>query len=346
MDVNTGPRLPTPVYRLPVEGEAEIWVKDDGLTHPEYGGNKVRKLDGLLAEAAARGARRVVTVGAVGSHHVLATTLFAARLGIRTTAGLFPQRADRHVEQTIRAAMGLGLRPLPAASRAGAALLALATVRAGDFVVAPGGSSPAGCMGYVTAARELEGQVRAGLFPEPDLIVVPFGSGGTAAGLVAGLVTTSLATRVVAAKVVDSVLSGAPLIASLAMATARRSGSAASWRDLVRRVVVDDSELGAGYGEPTERAAAAAALAARHDLDLDATYTAKAFALILALAGADAALPRVPKTSKSRALSARIRPSRLLYWHTLSRAPLGPLLEGAPAPDELPAPVRRLLGHR
>ena len=80
-------RYPTPIRRC----SPQLWVKDDGATATLYGGNKVRKLEYLLAAARARGARRIVTVGAGGSHHVLATTLYARTIGIATAAVLFPQ---------------------------------------------------------------------------------------------------------------------------------------------------------------------------------------------------------------------------------------------------------------
>src|SRR4051812_6441451 len=68
-------RFPTPVARLPglVAPSVELWIKHDDLSGTVYGGNKVRKLEFLLGEARARGARRLVTLGAIGSHHVLAT---------------------------------------------------------------------------------------------------------------------------------------------------------------------------------------------------------------------------------------------------------------------------------
>ena len=74
---------PTPIERFAQldRGRAALWIKRDDLTHPEYGGNKVRKLEHSLAVARKRGANRIVTVGAVGSHHVLATAFFGRRAG-------------------------------------------------------------------------------------------------------------------------------------------------------------------------------------------------------------------------------------------------------------------------
>ncbi|MCX7013032.1 MAG: pyridoxal-phosphate dependent enzyme, partial [Candidatus Sumerlaeota bacterium] len=85
----------TPVRRLErfggALGGAEVWIKQDSLTSPVYGGNKTRKLEFLLGEAVAKGAKRVMTAGAIGSNHCMATTLHAGRLGMRTSLLLHPQ---------------------------------------------------------------------------------------------------------------------------------------------------------------------------------------------------------------------------------------------------------------
>src|SRR5258706_16390178 len=82
-------QFPTRVHR--VDGLAppgvELWVKRDDESGVEYGGNKVRKLEFLLAEARARGARRLCTLGGIGSHHVLATALYGKRAGVDVEAG-------------------------------------------------------------------------------------------------------------------------------------------------------------------------------------------------------------------------------------------------------------------
>src|SRR5262249_29706205 len=157
--------------------------------HDTCGGNKVRKLEWLLADAHARGARRVVAVGAAGSHHVLTTTYFAKREGLDVEAVLVPQPRTEHVVEVLRTAVALGVRPTAARSwGAAAALLLLRMARADKNTrfLPVGGSSVLGSMGYVTAARELAAQVRAGAMPEPDVCLVALGSGGTAAGLAAG----------------------------------------------------------------------------------------------------------------------------------------------------------------
>ena len=90
--------LPSPVRQLPLTGAegAELWIKDDGAIGQLYGGNKLRKLQFILPHAQSRGARRLVTVGAVGSHHVLATALLAKTIQLPLTALLFPQPRSDH----------------------------------------------------------------------------------------------------------------------------------------------------------------------------------------------------------------------------------------------------------
>ena len=320
---------PTPVERLAGLGTAKttLWVKRDDLTNPTYGGNKVRKLERLIAEARRRGKRRLVTVGAAGSHHVLATALFGGRAGLEVDAVLVPQLRTPHVAEDLRADVALGAHLFTARTYAGAALGMIAHARRDAYVVPMGGSNVVGALGYVDAAFELADQVKAGALPEPDAIVVTVGSGGTAAGLAAGLRLAGLRSELV------GVVVAAP--AFFVRFWTRRLARAAFWRHArdhglavrsapARALTFTSSYLGAGYGEPTEAGVKATAIAADAGLSLDATYTAKCFA---------AALDYVQ--------SARFE--RVLYWHTLSSAPLAPLLEGAPDEAALAPALRRLL---
>ena len=81
-------------------GKAPIWIKDDGA-YSAFGGNKARKLEWLLADARRRGKRTILTGGAVGTNHGLATALFARRLGMRTVLVLVPQPASEHVRRQL-----------------------------------------------------------------------------------------------------------------------------------------------------------------------------------------------------------------------------------------------------
>jgi 1-aminocyclopropane-1-carboxylate deaminase/D-cysteine desulfhydrase-like pyridoxal-dependent ACC family enzyme len=301
-------------------------VKRDDLTSAEYGGNKVRKLERILDRARARGTRRIVTVGAAGSHHVLATTYFGRKAGLEVEAVLVPQPRTPHVVEVLRASLAAGLRPVPVSSWAAVPFALSSRIRPGTDVVPPGGSSVIGSLGYVDAARELAAQVRDGGMPEPDVCVVALGSGGTAAGLAAGLQAEGLSTQVVGVCVASPrwlVRASVWRLAkgcdrAIARCSATQSPPAASHV----RLVVDERFLGRGYGYPTDDGEAAMRAASSVGLVLDPTYTAKAFACALWYVRAR-------------------RAERVLYWHTLSSAPMSPLLEGARS--DLPPDLARLV---
>jgi 1-aminocyclopropane-1-carboxylate deaminase/D-cysteine desulfhydrase-like pyridoxal-dependent ACC family enzyme len=316
---------PTPVERLAALSRpgCDLWVKRDDLTHPSYGGNKVRKLERILAEAKKRGIRRLVTIGAAGSHHVLATTLFAGQAGIGVDAVLVPQPKTDHVVSNLRAFLGHDLQPFPAGSFAAVPLaLARRLFAKGVLYVPVGGSNVLGAMGYVDAARELAAQVRSGEMPEPDLIVVTLGSGGTAGGLAAGLAAEKMKTRVVAVAVATPVWAVAWIARRLARRCANQCGGSAS--RAAGKLIIEARYLGAGYGYPTPWGEHAREVAHDVGLHVDPTYTAKTFAAALDLV-------------------ALRRARTILYWHTLSSAPMAPLLEGAPAESSLSRDVVRLL---
>ncbi|HEX9621305.1 MAG TPA: pyridoxal-phosphate dependent enzyme [Polyangiaceae bacterium] len=310
------PTLPTPVRRAGSLGTATatLWIKNDGLAHPTYGGNKVRKVVRILDEVRARGTRRILTFGAAGSHHVLTTALFGRAAGLSVAAVVLPQPASLHAEQTLRAAIAQGLETFPARSRRELPIAIARAMRFNDAVVAPGGSTATGTSSYVDAVGELALQIAAGDLPAPDVIVVPFGSGGTAAGILAGVLRHALPSRVVAVSVTHNPLGRAQILAMAALA-ARKAGVRASPSSLWRRLVVDARRVGAGYGHATPASREAQSIAEGElELVLDTTYTAKAFA---------GALEIVHRASAAGA-------QHVLYWHTLSAAPLEPLLERAP----------------
>ena len=198
---------PTPVElarSVSRELGCEVYVKREDHTHPLYGGNKARKLAMLLAQARARGATDLVTVGAAGSHHVLATAIHGRALGFEVTAVLVPRPHSPEAEDALQASLLRGCRLIPASSEWAAVprlaheLLGLRRRGRRPFLIPPGGSSPLGGLGYVHAVEELAAQLRGGDLPEwPEVMVCVLGSGGMMAGLLAGVRAVGRPCRVV-----------------------------------------------------------------------------------------------------------------------------------------------------
>ncbi|MBC7170933.1 MAG: pyridoxal-phosphate dependent enzyme [Polyangiaceae bacterium] len=325
------PRLPlvskTPAVPMPLLSEmtgTELWVKRDDLTSARYGGNKVRKLEYLLGEAKNRGAKAVLTTGAFGSHHVLATAIHGAASGFAVHAVVAPQPRTEHVARNLRAdlAAGATLHPVARVSAVPFEMRRVERVLRHEglrpFVIPHGGSTPLGALGYVEAGLELAEQVDAGELPEPEVIYVALGSGGTAAGISIGLAAAGLTTRVVAVRVTGRLIANRFTVRSLvrgAMKLLRERDPRfpAVGELALRHLEIHAQSPSEGYGVSTPATRKALELAAAEGLTADETYTARAI-----------------ETMMRAAEEQRFK--RGLYWHTLSSADLGLLLARAPVP--------------
>jgi len=275
-------------FRLGATLGINLWIKRDDKSAPDYGGNKVRKLELLLGEALALGARRILTVGYLGSHHVVATAFYARNLGLSCDALLLPQVDSPMVSVNMRAALALGVNLYPVASWIDlpSALMKLIHQLGKDiYIIGPGGSSSRGIIGYLVAALELVAQVAAGDCPEPGTIVVPLGSGGTAAGLLAGLAQTSLPSRLVAVRVVNRLFAShkrTVKLANQALGLLQKLGAQTQPLD-PKRLEVDNNFFGLGYGVSTPESQNAVALAKKLEgWELETTYTGKTLAALIA----------------------------------------------------------------
>jgi D-cysteine desulfhydrase len=239
------PTFPTPLRRLDAlsSDAAEIWVKDDGATHATYGGNKVRKVTRLLDDAVERGARRLLTFGAAGSHHVLTTALFARERGLGAAAVLTPQPRTDHAVRTLRAALGAGLEAYVAPTALLVPVVAARAFRTGDVVVPLGGSNLLGASGYVAAFDEILADFAAQGLEPPDWIVTAVGSGGTAAGLLAGSIAARAPTRILGVSIVSNPLAGA-LVGALSFGVLRKRGISPDAGTLRRKLTIEPDYVG------------------------------------------------------------------------------------------------------
>jgi D-cysteine desulfhydrase len=276
------PRVQLGTFPTAVEPTPDplLWVKRDDLSASSLGGNKVRALEFLLG--AVRAGDRIATIGALASTHGAACAFHARSLGAGCSVCLWPQVMNPTAEQMAEALGGLAERRVVPSPALAMAWLIWRRV-AGDRVVPAGGTAARGILGHVNAALELAGQVRDGLLPEPDRIVLPLGTGGTAAGLALGCRIAGLRTRVVAVRVVPRVVGRRGRVVRLARATAR------FMRRVSRSVVPDvDPEMievesryyGGDYGRETPEAREAMRRGRDAGLRLDETYSAKAYAAL------------------------------------------------------------------
>ncbi|HEX8645619.1 MAG TPA: pyridoxal-phosphate dependent enzyme [Thermoleophilaceae bacterium] len=284
--------LPTPVRAAPGLGE-DVWVKDDALSAEPWGGNKPRKLEWILAAAKAGGFGTVVTFGGLGTNHGLATAVYGQREGMRCVLALAEQPRDEHVERQLERLRAAATRVhLTGTARRTALAVPWLALRYAQlrpprppYLLPPGGSSPLGAVGFVEAALELAEQVEAGELPEPSGVAVALGSGGSAAGLAAGLAIAGLRTRVDAVLVNDQLKLTEATVTRLARRTLRLLAKRGADVDGVvpNEIRVVRGFMGAGYGHATPEAGEAQRLAAAaEDLALDPVYTGKTLAAIRA----------------------------------------------------------------
>ncbi|HWQ84010.1 MAG TPA: D-cysteine desulfhydrase family protein [Anaerolineales bacterium] len=296
--------LPTPVEKLPrlsaAVGGVVLSIKRDDQTGLAFGGNKTRKLEYLVAEAQANGARTLITTGAIQSNHCRQTAAAAARFGFEcilvlageagldhgTTANLLLDQLlgakivwtslterDATLEAVFRDAWSAGKRP---------------------YLVPYGGSSPVGAAAYAFALQELLEQKT-----HPDTIVVASSSGGTQAGLALGKDLFGFHGKILGISIDEPAGRLKPRVANLANQIA----------DLLDVKIhldpddiwVDDHYLGAGYGIPSPEEIEAVRLFARTEgILLDPVYTGRAAAAMLDLIHRGAFQPG----------------EQVLFWHT------------------------------
>ena len=282
-----------PLERLSRELGRPVLLKRDDILGPAGGGNKTRKLEYLLAEALAQGATRVVTVGGVQSNHARLTAAAARMLGLEPhllLLGTPPDAATGNLRlmQLLGATLHF-IPPGPMGSRPcgfdelDEHVRRLAAERVGRHYHVPmGGSNGLGALGYVRAALEIEVQAHeAGV--ADAWVVLAAGTGGTFAGLLAGLRLVGSELRPLGIDIGSFWDDFPALVHRIANDACRLLGAGL---DLEPDEVplVESAYVGLGYGVPTpEGQEAARRLARSEGLLLDPTYTAKAFAALLDL---------------------------------------------------------------
>jgi D-cysteine desulfhydrase len=292
---------PTPLERMPHLEQAlaaelgrpvpELWIKRDDLLGLTAGGNKTRKLEFLVADALAQGADTLITVGAVQSNHCRLTASAAVREGMACRLVLEERvpgsfHADASGNHLLFGLLGVErAQVVPAGTDLHAAMEALTADLDAQgrraYLIPGGGSNALGALGYVACAEELMDQS----FEQGvafDHLVVASGSGGTHAGLVAGLHGVNANLPITGISVRAERGAQETKIHGLAQEVATLAGVAAPVPQAA--VAVEDGYVGPGYSLPTDAMVAAVQLFARTEgILLDPVYTGKAAAGLLDL---------------------------------------------------------------
>ena len=280
-----GPPLVEPMPQLSaiLGGGPRLLIKRDDAIAFGFGGNKVRKLALVAAQAKAEGADTLITAGGVQSNHARATAAAAAKLGMRAILvanGSPPERPTANA--LLDRLLGAEIVYVGTREERAPTIDAVAEWVKGEgrrpYAIPIGASTPLGALAFALAIAELIEQIQP-----PDVIVHATSSGGTQAGLVAGCRLLGLRTRVIGVSADDSSASLQALVRSIVAGVADLLHMDPARLNRGTAIEVDDRFVGGGYGAPTEASREAMTLAARTEaIFLDPTYTAKAMAALIA----------------------------------------------------------------
>ena len=280
-------RIPTPIQPLRSIGKEHgiknLHVKRDDLTGVGMSGNKVRKLEYLLADALRKKATTIMTCGAAQSNHARATAVAASRLGLRSVLFLKGKKfevsegnlfIDKLLGSDIRFLSSKEYRRVDALMSREAKKLERNGCK--SYIIPEGGSNELGILGYVEAAKEIKAQERS-LKIRFDYIITPVGSGGTMSGLLLGKNVAKLSAAVVGFNVSGSADSYVQRALEQVRGTAKR------WKISGLRLTAKDVQIvegyeGPGYGIPTScNLSMIKHVAQQEGIFLDPVYGAKAF---------------------------------------------------------------------
>ncbi|WP_236201494.1 D-cysteine desulfhydrase [Pseudomonas pseudonitroreducens] len=288
LDLAGGPTPLDKLERLSAHLGRELYVKRDDTTPFALGGNKVRKLEFLAADALKAGADTLVTAGAIQSNHVRQTAAVAAKLGLHCVAllenpiGTDDRNYLSNGNRLLLDLFGTDVELVPNLDTADELL-----ARTGErlrregrkpYIVPIGGSNALGALGYVRAGLELAEQLRTS-GQELSAVVLASGSAGTHAGLAIALADALPELDVIGVTVSRTDAAQRPKVEGLVECTLELLGHDSMTRPTIQ---LWDEYFAPRYGEPNAGTLAAVRLLASHEgLLLDPVYTGKAMAGLL-----------------------------------------------------------------
>ena len=201
---------PTPIHLATFRGN-RFYIKREDLTDTSiYGGNKVRNLEFILASALLRGKLNIATPIPAGSNFSAAFTGHAKKLGLHPILCQVELANHPQIEDHFQFCQALGpsIKTRRGIFKFPAQFLDIAESKYSRdaLIVPPGGSNVLGVIGHIKAFLELADEVKGGLIPCPAKIFVGAGTGGTTAGLIAGVTITGLPIEIIAVRCADPLI--------------------------------------------------------------------------------------------------------------------------------------------
>jgi D-cysteine desulfhydrase family pyridoxal phosphate-dependent enzyme len=299
----------TPLEPLPRLAEhlglKSLWIKRDDLTGLMFGGNKLRKLEYLIGDALAKGCDLVITGGSPQSNHARLTAAVANKAGMETWLCFAGRHMGmrqgnlllNHIMGATMFTTGVyGSKNLYQAMKEKAAEAEKEGKK--PYTIPVGGSTPVGDYGYLRAWRELEEQREKKQLPPFDEIYVAAGSGGTIAGLLAGIHLYPQKTKLMGISVWESK-------ETLYQEIRNFTSQLLSWVGHDQSVSMDalklfDQYIGKKYGVPSKDGNEAIRLLARLEgIMADPVYTGKALSGLI-----------------DRSRKGLLKDKHVLFWHT------------------------------
>lgn len=293
-------QVPTPLEALPrfsqaLDGKVNIFIKRDDMLPGTAGGNKTRKLDFCMADALRQGADTIITCGAVQSNHCRLTLAWAVKEGLdchlileeRVKGSYKPEASGNNFLFQLLGVKSISV--VPGGSDMMGEMQKLAdTLRAEGkkpYVIPGGASNKIGALGYVSCAEEVLRQLfETGL--RIDHMVVPSGSAGTHAGIIAGMIGNNAGIPVTGIGVNRKKEVQQAAVLKLAQETLDYIGTGVTMP--AEAVVAFDDYVGPGYSLPTDGMVEAVRLLARTEsILLDPVYSGKAMAGLIDLVRKD-----------------------------------------------------------
>lgn len=281
--------LPTPVKALP-ELASNAWLKQDDLTHPDYGGNKIRKLDFVLADIKRQNKKHVITFGATGTNAGVATAMMCHRNGLKCTVYLFEQPLSQTVKDNLALMQAYGAELIYCESLLKTVLNFYCSryrLKSDSYFLWAGCSNSVATFAYINAAFELKQQIEQGELPEPEHIFVPVGSCSTLAGLTLGAQLANLNSKVIGIRVAPAYLGPFPACTAgevnkvIKQAAKQMKDWGIKGIGSVPACQFSDEYYGEGYGIATMESQQAVERFQQLGIKLENTYSGKAAAAFI-----------------------------------------------------------------